>query len=535
MKRLLLLATAAVALGVPMARAATLVVCTEAAPAVLNAQLSTANTVFDVAAQVYDELVETERGGSKIIPGLAESWSVAPDAMSATFRLRHGVKFQSNAKFTPTRDMNADDVVFSFNRMLDKASPYYAVSGGTYDEWDALLRDRVNGIEKVDDYTVRFDLKEPVAPLLGILSMQSFAILSAEYGQAMLAAKTPEQMDTNPIGTGAFSFVRYARDSDVRFRAFPQSWAKAAGMDDRVAKVDQLVFAITPDPAIRLAKLRAGECQIARYPNPSDFASIKADAQLELASGPLASMGYIAFRSDKPPFDKQAVRAALATAIDLKSLVSAVFQGTGEPTGAMISPSLWGHDDHVAPRAYDPAAAKAMLAQAGYPDGFKTQIWAIPVARAYMPNGRRAAEMIQADWAKIGVQAEIVSYEWGEYLRRVRAGEAPVGMLGGTWDYPDPSQLVYGYWACPNGQPRPGDFGKWCNAEFTDLVSKANVISDQAERAKLYVQAQDVFAKDVPAVLFADTQAYTAVRKGVSGYKVHVLGGTPYAGVGVAP
>ena len=380
MRRLLLLAAAAVALGLPAARAATLVVCTEAAPTVLNAQLSTANTVFDVAAQVYDELVETARGGS-------ESWNVAPDAMSATFKLRHGVKFQSNAKFTPTRDMNADDVVFSFHRMMDKTDPYYTVSGGTYDEWDALLRDRVKAIEKVDEYTVRFELKEPVAPLLGILSMQSFAILSAEYGQAMLAAKTPEQLDTNPIGTGAFSFVRYARDSDVRFRAFPQGWAKAAGLDDRVAKVDQLVFAITPDPAIRLAKLRAGECQIARYPNPTDFASIKADPQLELASGPLASMGYIAFRSDKPPFDKQAVREALATAIDVKSLVDVVFQGTGTPTGALISPSLWGHDDHVAPRRYDPAAAKAMRAQAGYPDGFKTQIWAIPVARAYMPNG----------------------------------------------------------------------------------------------------------------------------------------------------
>ncbi|WP_158744194.1 ABC transporter substrate-binding protein [Acidisphaera sp. L21] len=534
MKRLILLAATGFA-ALSSAHAATLVVCTEASPAVLNAQLSTANTVFDVAAQVYDELVETERGGSKIIPALAESWTIAPDAMSATFKIRHGVKFQSNAKFTPTRELNADDVIFSFHRMMDKSDPFNAISGGTYDEYDALLRDRVKGIEKVDAYTVRFDLAVPVAPLLGILSMQSFAIQSAEYAQAMLAAKTPEQLDTQPIGTGAFSFVQYARDSTIRFRAFAQSWVKDAGLEDRVAKVDQLVFSITPDPAIRLAKLRAGECQIARYPNPTDFNGIKADAQLVLAAGPLASMGYVSFRSDKPPFDKLEVREALATAIDLKSLVSAVFQGTGEPTAALISPSLWGHNDQVKPRPYDPAAAKAMLAKAGYPDGFKTTIWAIPVARAYMPNGRRAAEMIQADWAKIGVQAEIVSYEWGEYLRRVRAGEAPVGMLGGTWDYPDPSQLVFNYWACPDGKPRPGDFGHWCNAEFSDLVSKANVISDQAERAKLYVQAQDVFAKDVPGILFADTQAYTAIRKNVSGYKVHVLGGTPYGGISVAP
>jgi dipeptide transport system substrate-binding protein len=517
------------------AAADTLVVCTEASPSTLNAQLSTANTVFDVATQIYDELVETQRGGSTIIPAIAETWEVAPDALSATFHLRHGVAFQSNTRFTPTRPLNADDVVFSFNRMQDKDGPFYKVGGGTYDEWDALLRDRVAAVTKVDDYTVRFDLKEPVAPLLGILSMPAFPILSAEYGAAMLAAKTPDVIDTSPIGTGPFSFVRYQRDTDVRFRAFPQNWAKAAGLDDRTAKVDNLVFSIGTDPAVRLAKLRANECQIARYPTPADFASIRADANLTLASAPLASMGYIAFRADKPPFDKLEVRQAMAEAIDIKALVASVFQGTGQPTGAMVSASLWGHDDHVEPHAYDPVAAKALLTKAGYPDGFSTQLWAIPVARAYMPNGRMAAEMIQADWAKLGVKAEIVTYEWGEYLRRVRSGEAPVGMLGATWDYPDPSQLLYNYFGCPDGKPRPGNWSHWCNADYTALVSKANVISDQAERAKLYVQAQDVFAQQVPAVLFASSDAFTALRKSVVGYKVHVLGGTPFTGISLQP
>ena len=529
---------AALALGLFTARAAwadTLVVCTEASPTTLNAMLSTANTVFDVGTQIYDQLVETQRGGSAIVPAIAESWQVAPDGLSATFHLRHGVAFQSNARFTPTRVLNADDVVFSFTRMKDTGGPFYKVGGGTYDEWDALLRDRVAAVTKVDDDTVRFDLKEPVAPLLGILSMPAFPILSAEYGAAMLKAGTPEAIDTAPIGTGPFAFVRYLRDADVRFRAFPQHWAKAAGLADRTAQVDNLVFSITPDPAVRLAKLRSNECQLARYPNPADFASIRADPALALLRAPLASMGYIAFRADRPPFDKLEVRQALAQAIDLKSLVASVFQGTGEPTGAMVSASLWGHDDHVQPPTYDPAVAKALLARAGYPDGFTTQLWAIPVARAYMPNGRQAAELIQEDWARIGVKAEIVTYEWGEYLRRVRSGEAPVGMLGATWDYPDPSQLLYNYFACPNGVPRPGNWSHWCNAEYTDLVGKANVITDQAERAKLYIAAQDVFAQQVPAVLFASSDAFVAARTGVVGFKVHVLGGTPFTGVSLRP
>ncbi len=536
MRRLTCLAAlAGLALSLSPSHAATLVVCTEAAPSTLNPQLSTANTVFDVGTQVYDSLVETERGGSGIIPAIAESWSIAPDGLSATFHLRHGVQFQSNAQFKPTRPLNADDVVFSFHRVMDKTNPYYNVSGGSYDEWDSQLRGRVKDVVKVDDDTVRFDLTQPVAPLLGVLSMPTFPILSAEYAQAMLAAKTPEKLDNTPIGTGPFSFVQYAQGASLRFRAFPQNWAKLAGLEDRTAKVDALVFSITPDPAVRLAKLRAGECQIMRYPSPSDYASIRSDPALQLLSAPLAEMGYIAFHSDQPPFDKLEVRQALVAAIDKDSLVKAVFQGSGTPTAAMISPALWGHDEQVKPAPYDPAAAKALLAKAGYPNGFKTQIWAIPVARAYMPDGRRAAEMIQADWAKIGVQADIVTYEWGEYLKRVRNGEAPVGMLGGTWDFPDPSQLVYGYWACPDGKPVPGDWSHWCNKDFSDLVSKANVVSDQTERAKLYIQAQDVFARDVPGMLFADTMAYTAVRKNVVGYKVHVLGGTPFTGITLTP
>ncbi len=519
----------------PMSRAATLVVCTEASPSTLNPQLSTAGTVFDVAAQFYDELVETERGGSTIVPGLAESWTVAPDGLSVTFKLRHGVKFHTNRSFTPTRPMNADDVIFSFHRMRDNDHPYHVVNGQNYDEWDALLRDRVADVVKVDDDTVRFDLKEKVAPLLGILTMQAFPILSAEYGQAMLKAGTPQRLDAEPIGTGPFSFVSYQKDATLRMRANPEFWGKAANLPDRAAQVDSLVFSITQEPAVRLAKLRANECQVARYPNPADLPAIRADKDLSLIDAPVASEGYIAFRADKPPFDKREVRQAMAEAIDLDALVKAVFQGTGTPTGAMIPASLWGHNDRVEPHPYDPAHAKQLLATAGYPDGFKTQLWAIPVVRAYMPDGRRAAEMIQADWAKIGVQAEIVTYEWGEYLRRVRGGDAPVGMLGGTWDYPDPSQLVYGYWACPDGKPRPGNWSRWCNPRFTDLVSQANALYDRGQRAKLYVEAQDVFAADTPAILFASTSAYVAARKSVTGLKMHVLGGFPFGGVGLTP
>ncbi len=154
-------------------------------------------------------------------------------------------------------------------------------------------------------------------------------------------------------------------------------------------------------------------------------------------------------------------------AIDMPDLVKAVFQGGGTPAAALVPPSLWGHNASLKPYKYDPEAAKKLLDEAGYANGFSTDLWAIPVVRAYMPNGRRTAEMIQADWAKIGVKARIVTYEWGEYLKRARAGEADVGMLGGTWDYPDPSEIMLGF-LCHS----PGNAAHYCDKAYDDAVDE---------------------------------------------------------------
>ncbi len=513
-------------LGAVAARADTLVVCTEASPDFVNAQLSTANTSFDVTEQVSDRLVEMKIGGSDLVPGLAESWTISPDGLTYTFKLRHGVKWQSNAEFKPTRDMNADDVVFSFQRMFDKSNPFYKSADGNFPMFIDLMQPNLQSIDKVDDYTVVLKLKSPLAPLLPSLSVQSFSIVSAEYAASLEKAGKPEDLDRNLIGTGPFSFVQYQKDSLVRFRAFPDFWGKDGGQPDRAAKVDNLVFAITPDPSVRYAKLRTNECQIARYPNPADLPAMRQNPDLKIEQGVIAAHNEIYFKMDKKPFDDRRVRLALAEAIDMPDLVKDVFQGSGTPTAALVPPSLWGHNASPKPYKYDPEDAKKLLAEAGYPNGFSTDLWAVPVVRAYMPNGRRTAEMIQSDWAKIGVQAKIVTYEWGEYLKRARAGEADVGMLGGTWDYPDPSEIMLAR-LCH----APGNAGHFCDPRYDAAVEKANVVTDQAERAELYEEAQQVLYDDVAQVQLSDVTAYVPVRKNVEGFRLHFLGGQPFGGV----
>lgn len=526
-------ACSVLALGIGAARADTLVVCSEANPDYLNSALSDANTSFDVSEQIADRLVEMEIGGSKVIPGLAESWTISPDGLRYTFKLRHGVKFQSSDKFKPTRDMNADDVVFSFGRMLDANNPYNKVGGSTYPMFGDFVAPALKSVTRVSDDTVQFDLKVPSASLISALTVQSFSIWPKEYADAMLKAGTPDEVDQAPLGTGPFQMVQYQKDSLIRFRAFPAFWGAAGPMKERAAKVDQLVFSINKDAAVRLAKLQANECQVMRYPNASDLPAMRKMAGIVVPEAPIAALSMLTFRVDKKPFDDRRVREALALSLDLKSMLDAVFQGSGVATASLVPSALWGHNASLQPRPYDPARAKALLAEAGYPDGFSTDLWAIPVTRAYMPNGRRAAELIQADWAKIGVKANIVTYEWGEFLKRRRAGEATVTQMGGTWDYPDPSELVV--WSTCDAVASGSNTAHWCNKTFSDLIAKADIVTDQAERAKLYEQAQVVFHEDIPGVMLADVKGFAATRDKVQGFKLHFLGGQPFGGVSLKP
>jgi len=517
MLRTLLLAGAA-ALSLSAAQAKTLVYCSEGSPENFNPQLNTTGTTFDATHPVYGRLIEFKPGSTDIEPGLAERWDVSPDGKTVTFYLRHGVKWHSNAAFKPTRDFNADDVLFTFNRMAKADHPYHKVSGGSYDYWgDLALNTLVASVDKVDDYTVRFVLTAPNAPFVSDMAMEFASILSAEYGDALMKAGKPEQIDQTPIGTGPFSFVAYQRDATIRYRRFDDFWGEKA-------KLDTLVFSINKDPAVRLAKLRAGECQVSAYPAPADLPGIRADANLQLLDQSGLNIGYLSFNTQRKPFDDKRVRQALSMAIDRKAILDAVFLGAGQPAKNLIPPTVWSYNDSVQPLPYDPAAAKKLLAEAGFPDGFETDLWAMPVQRPYNPDARRIGELMQADLAKIGVKARIVSYEWGEYRKRAAQGEHSMAQLGWTGDNGDPDNFFVPLAGCAAARPGGGNSAKWCNKEFDDLVNRAVTLTDKGERTKLYEQAQVIMREESPFFLIAHSIAYQPMRKGVTGYTMSPFG-----------
>ncbi len=514
--RTLLLAGAAL-LGMATAprgslRAKTLVYCSEGSPENFNPQLNTTGTTFDANHPVYGRLIEFKPGETGIEPGLAQSWDVSPDGKVFTLHLRPGVKWHSNAAFKPTRDFNADDVLFSFDRQGKDDHPYHKVSGGNYEYYgDMDLPKLLSSVEKLDPLTVRFTLTTPSAPFLSDLAMEFTSIQSAEYGDVLMKAGKPEQIDQVPIGTGPFSFVTYQRDATIRYRRFDGFWGPKA-------KLDALVFSINKDPAVRLAKLRANECQVSAYPTPADLPGIRADASLKLLDQPGLNIGYLAFNTQKKPFDDKRVRQALSMALDQKAILEAVFLGAGQPAKNLIPPTMWSYDDAVKPWPLDVVAAKKLLAEAGYPEGFETDLWAMPVQRPYNPDARRVAELMQSDLAKIGVKARVVSFEWGEYRKRVANGDHMMAELGWTGDNGDPDNFFVPLASCAAARVGGGNSAKWCNHDFDALVNKAAILTDQAERAKLYEQAQVVMHEEAPFFLIAHSVAFQPMRKEVTGY-----------------
>ncbi|WPH14514.1 ABC transporter substrate-binding protein [Variovorax paradoxus] len=522
-------ALAVLALAAGAVSAKTLVYCSEGSPENFYPGVNTTGTSFDVTTQVYNTIVEFERGGTKVVPGLAEKWDISADGTVYTFHLRKGVKWHSTSKsFKPTRDFNADDFIFMLERQWKESDPFFKVTSQNHSYFNDMgMPKLLKSVDRIDEYTVKITLNQAEAPFLANLAMQYAGIQSKEYAIAMLKAGTPEKVDQDPIGTGPFYLVQYQKDAVIRFKAFPQYWGGKA-------KIDDLVFAITPDASVRWAKLQKGECHVMPYPNPADLDAIRKDPNVQVLEQPGLNVGYLSYNTTKKPFDDVRVRKALNMAINKKAIIDGVYLSTGVAAKNPIPPTMWSYNDAVKDDPYDPEAAKKLLAQAGFPDGFSTDLWAMPVQRPYNPNAKRIAELMQADLAKINVKAEIKSFEWGEYRKRLQAGEHQMGMLGWTGDNGDPDNFLYTLLGCASAKSASGsNISKFCHQPYEDLVLKAKSTTKQADRDALYKKAQVIFKEQAPWFTIAHAVQLKPVRKEVVDFKLSPFGRHTFYGVDI--
>ena len=514
-------------LALAPASAKTLVYCSEGSPENFSPSINTTGTSFDALSPIYSRLVEFERGGTSIVPGLAERWTVTPDGKEYTFFLRKGVKWHSNKNFKPTRDMNADDIIFAIERQWKDSNPYFKVTSPNHSYFMDMGMDKLlKSVEKIDAMTLKITLNKPEAPFLSGWAMEYAGIQSKEYADAMLKAGTPEKIDQEPIGTGPFYLVQYQKDAVIRYKAFPEFYAGKA-------KIDDLVYSITTDASVRWAKLQKGECHIMPYPNPADLDAMRKDPKVTVLEQPGLNVGYLAYNTTKKPFDDVRVRKAINMAINKQAIIDAVYLSTGVAAKNPIPPTQWSYNNAIKDDAFDPAAAQKLLAAAGLPNGFTTDLWAMPVQRPYNPNAKRIAELMQADLAKIGVKAEIKSFEWGEYRKRLQAGEHQMGMLGWTGDNGDPDNFLHTLLGCDAAKTGGSNVAKFCFQPFEDLVLKAKTVTDPAARAKLYEQAQVIFKEQAPWFTIAHAVQLKPVRKEVIDFKLSPFGRHNFYGVDI--
>ena len=540
-----------------------IIYCSESNPVTFNPQLDTSSTTSDASShQLYDRLLDFDPESGRIVPSLASSWLVSNDGLTYAFQLRKDVSFHSTRYFEPTRNFNADDVIFSIDRWRLNSHPYHYVSGGRYPYFESIgLAQNIESVERINGYRVEITLKHRDSSFLANLATDFAVILSEEYATQLANAGTPSKIDELPIGTGPFKFDSYRKDHFIKYLKHENYWrtelltenanitrdienietnAKSENSSEAIADglskktdghvVEQLIFDITPRSSLRLAKLMTGECDATAFPAQTELEVIRARDDLTLAEKPGLNVGFWAFNTQRPPFDNPDVRRALAVAIDKNTLLEAVYFDSATRAKTLLPAASWAFQNDADDTAYNPVLARKLLADAGIKPGFSMTIWAMPVERSYNPNATKMAELIQRYLNDVGVEATIVSYDWTTFRRHLQEGLHDSVLIGWSADNGDPDNFYRPLLSCgaiPSGTNR----AMWCNEDYDRLLNSALQTDDIEARTAIYRQVNRLLYERLPLVPIAHAYRYQAYRDELEGMTINPFGGVRFGGV----
>lgn len=505
-----------------------LVYCSEGNPESFNPQLVTSGTTVDATSQqLYDGLIDYEAESGKMIPSLATSWSISEDEKVYTFALRTGVQFHHSTRYTPSRNFNADDVLFSFNRIIDSRHPYHFISKTGYPFFESIgFADLIERIEKIDDYHVAFHLKRRDASFLSNLATGFAVILSQEYADNLYQSGEPELLDKLAIGTGPFRLVNYVKNDFIRYYRNHHYWRVTP-------EVEQLVFDITPKSSTRLAKLITGDCNISALPKAGELQVVIDKEELEVDSLPGFNVAFWAFNTERIPLNDVRVRRALAHAIDKDNILRAVYKKTAVEAVGILPPLSWAYFANKSLIDYNPTKARQLLEEAGIKD-LSIDIWAMPVARIYNPNAHKTAELIQADLAHIGVKVNIITYDWSVFNSKLSNHSYDSVLIGWNADNSDPDNFFSPILSCASANSS-SNRSRWCDPQFDAILNAAKSTTNREQRSALYQQAEQQLAQQMPLLPFAHATRLVVKQKQVTQSKLSPFGGISFTNTSKVP
>ena len=485
-----------------------------------------------VTRQIFDGLLDFKPESTDVVPALAtEVPKPEKGGLVYTFKLRKGVKFHDGAPF------NADAVVFNFERWKNTDNPYHKGGGsqtsnfayyagmfGGFDDDSTIKK-----VEAVDDYTVRFTLTEPLAPFLKNIAMSPFGIASPKA-----IKKDVEGFWQHPIGTGPFVFSSWDQGNEVRLKKGKEWW----GTNVPVSKggggpyVGKVVFRSIPDNTSRVAALTGGQLSGADGITPDDVPTVRKDSNLKVVFRPPLTIGYLAMNNEKKPFDNVQVRLAIVHAINMPKIVEAFFGATGKVASNPMPPTVPYFDPSIKPYDYNPSKARQLLKKAGLAGGFKTNLWYMPIPRPYMPDGKGIAQAMQSDLKKVGINAKLVTREWGTYLEATGRGEHDMCLLGWTGDNGDPDNFLNVLLSSKGATPQDAqNVAYYKNPKLDKILNKAASTIDSGQRRKLYYQAQEIIHRDAPWAEIAYARVPIGLQNNVQGYQPSPTGGEAFNSV----
>jgi len=479
-------------------------------------------TVDTLAAQLYDRLLDVDPYTYRLVPELAESWEVDNGA-TYRFHLRPNVQFQTTPWFKPTRALNADDVVFSFQRVFNRDHPWHNVNGGNYPYFDSLqFPDSVKSIRKLDSNTIEFRLEKPDASFLWHMATHYASVMSAEYAAQLTKSDRKEMMDREPVGTGPFQISEYRSGQYIRLARHPKFWRG-------VPLMPQVVLDLGSGGTGRLSKLITGECDVLAYPAASQLTILRDDPRLRLTLRPGMNIAYLAFNTNKAPLNNPEVRHALALAINNQRLMQSIYYGTAETAASILPRASWAYDSDSKITEYNPAKARQQLKALGL-NNLELRLWVPTSSQAWNPSPLKTAELIQADMAQIGVKVIIVPVEGRFQEARLMDMSHDLTLAGWATDSNDPDSFFRPMLSCAAIRSQT-NYARWCDPKFDEVLQKALSSQQLASRIEAYREAQDILAEQLPVLPLASSLRLQAYRYDIKGLVLSPFGNASFAGV----